>query len=52
KPENFVRIHKSFIINVNYIEKLTGNIVYINKEKIPIGKTYKNDLFKKVKPIN
>lgn len=52
KQNNFVQIHRSFIININYIEKLTGSIVYINKEKIPVGKTYKSNLFKMVKPIN
>ncbi len=49
---NFLQIHRSFIININYIEKLTGNLVYIDKQKIPVGKTYKEDLFKRVKPIN
>lgn len=52
KQDNFVQIHRSFIININYIEKLTSSIVYINEEKIPVGKTYKNNLFKMVKPIN
>jgi DNA-binding LytR/AlgR family response regulator len=48
----FIQIHRSFIININYIEKLTGNLAYINKQKIPVGKTYKENLFIKVKPIN
>ncbi|MFK7774833.1 MAG: LytR/AlgR family response regulator transcription factor [Saprospiraceae bacterium] len=52
KQENFIQIHKSFIINIDNIEKLTGNLVYINQEKIPVGKTFKQDLFEKVKPIN
>ncbi len=52
KQDCFLQIHRSFIININYIEKLTGNLAYINKQKIPVGKTYKEDLFKIVKPIN
>lgn len=52
KQENFIQVHRSFIVNIDYIEKLTGNIAYLKKCKIPIGKTYKKFLFDKVKPIN
>lgn len=52
KQDCFIQIHRSFIINISYIEKLTGNLAYVNKQKIPVGKTYKDDLFKRVKPIN
>lgn len=50
--DRFLQTHKSFIINLNYIEKITGNLVYINKQKIPVGRTFKDALFKKIKPIN
>ena len=50
--DNFVQIHRSFIVNIDYIKKLTGNIAYLEKVKIPIGKTYKKSLLDKVKPIN
>lgn len=50
--DRFLQTHKSFIINLNYIEKVTGNLVYINKQKIPVGRTFKDALFKKIKPIN
>ena len=52
ESDNFLQIHRSFIININYIEKLTGNLAYISKQKIPVGKTYKENLFKRIKPIN
>ncbi len=52
KKDHFIQVHKSFIINLNYIEKVTGNIVYINQQKVPIGKTFKETLFQKIKPIN
>ena len=50
--DRFLQTHKSFIINLNYIEKVTGNLVYINKQKIPVGRTFKDALFEKIKPIN
>ncbi|QTD36585.1 response regulator transcription factor [Polaribacter batillariae] len=52
EPDYFVQIHKSFIVNINFIDKVTGNLVYINQEKIPVGRSYKDELFDKIKPIN
>jgi len=41
---SFIQIHRSYIININNITKVQGNLVYIHEKSIPIGKTYK-DLF-------
>lgn len=39
---NFVRVQRSFIVAVNYIQKVEGNtIVLNNKMEIPLGTTYK-----------
>lgn len=46
--ELFLRTHKSYIINSSFIDKISGNIVIIDGEKIPIGRTYKKDLFDKL----
>ena len=46
--EVFVQVHKSFIINSKCIDKLSGNILYICENKIPIGRTYKQSLFNKL----
>lgn len=40
----FIRIHKSFIIALPYIDMIEGNMVLINKNKIPIGESYKSRL--------
>lgn len=42
--DQFVQIHKSYIINLEKVEKYTGTTAYIEGEKIPIGRTYKNNL--------
>jgi DNA-binding LytR/AlgR family response regulator len=43
-PANqFYRIHKSFIISVDKIESLEGNMVTINQTKLPIGNSYRQD---------
>ncbi len=44
-PANrFVRIHRSYAIAINKIEKADANDIYINNTEIPIGKTFKNTL--------
>ena len=46
-PENnFVQVHKSFIINRKFVDKLSGNLLFIKGNKIPIGRTYKQELMK------
>ena len=45
-PNNlFVRIHRSFLINVNAITTIHGNILEIGENEIPIGSSYKERLF-------
>lgn len=40
--KSFVRIHRSFIVSIEKIERIVDNKVYIKNEKIPIGSAYKN----------
>lgn len=42
--EVFLRIHKSFIININKVSSVTAAEVEIGKTSIPIGRTYKEEL--------
>jgi DNA-binding LytR/AlgR family response regulator len=44
----FVRVHRSFIINLTRINSITGNIVELDKAEIPIGANYKDNLLKKL----
>lgn len=45
-PEpQFIQIHKSFVINKDHVEKISGNEVYIHDKRIPIGRTFKAKLF-------
>lgn len=41
--QQFVRVHKSFIVSLTNIDYIEGNMVFIRKKEIPIGQTYKND---------
>ncbi len=37
----FLKVHRSFIINKNQIDRIQGNRVFINSIEIPIGSKYK-----------
>lgn len=46
---NFLRIQKSFIANLNHITGVEGNrLIMINKDKIPISKSIKPDLLRRI----
>lgn len=46
-PENqFIQVHKSYIINSQFVDKISGNTIFVNANKIPIGRTYKQELLK------
>jgi len=41
---NFLRIHKSYIINIDHIDYLERGRIVINKEYLPIGETYRESV--------
>ena len=47
-PHQFVRIHKSYIVNTAYIKKLVGNQAYLGNDTVlPIGRAYKDDFVRR-----
>ena len=48
-PDQFLRVHKSFTVNLNNMVSLTGNTINISAHKIPIGQTYKQTVIKHLK---
>lgn len=49
-PENFTRIHKSFILNLNEIKSLGSKRIMLNSgHEVPIGDMYKSNLLEKLK---
>jgi DNA-binding LytR/AlgR family response regulator len=44
--EQFLRIHRSFIVNLEKIDAYSATDVEIGKLSIPIGRNYKNDVMK------
>ena len=45
--DRFVRVSKSYIINVNYISHIDVDLIDLNGHEIPLGKSYKEDFLTK-----
>lgn len=46
--QRFVRIHRSTIINTDFIDYIEGNCVALGKNKLAIGLTYKDSLLRRL----
>jgi two-component system, LytTR family, response regulator len=43
-PDNFLRIHNSYIVNIDHLEKIVDNHVLIGKERLPVSASCKAQL--------
>ncbi|MBC7864542.1 MAG: response regulator transcription factor [Bacteroidia bacterium] len=49
-PETlFLRVHKSYIVAMNAINKIQYNQIFIGENVIPVGTTFKHEVLKRVK---
>ncbi len=48
-PEDFIRIHRSFVIAIGKIDTLDKHMVVIKGKKIPIGESYRKDFFERIR---
>ena len=45
RDNNFIRVHKSYIVNCNYIKSISSAEIYIdNEEKVPVSRSWKNEI--------
>jgi DNA-binding LytR/AlgR family response regulator len=47
-PEHFLRIHRSFIINLSHVDEVAGTHVVIGKKAIPLSKTMRSELMNRL----
>jgi DNA-binding LytR/AlgR family response regulator len=47
-PEYFIRVHNSYIINIQFITKIEENHVFISNARIPISTKYKEAFLKQI----
>ena len=48
--EKFIRVHKSFAIAKNKISFLEGNYIRVGEKDIPIGATYREEVYALIAP--
>jgi two-component system LytT family response regulator len=44
----FVRVHRSFIVNVNHIQALEDNALLVDTKHIPVGQTYLREVMQRL----
>lgn len=42
----FIRVSKSYVVNIDYVDSFDHRNVYVGESEIPIGEVYKRDFFK------
>ncbi len=47
-PSTFTRVHRSFIVNVDYVDYLEETSIIINDKNIPMGASYKDKFVRKL----
>ena len=47
-PENFVQIHRSYLVNLKHIQRVEHNHVVMGEAKIAIGKSWKDGFIKQL----
>ncbi len=45
---NFVRVHKSYLVTLDKIERIERHIIIIGDKRIPIGQTYKEMFYRRL----
>lgn len=40
---HFCQVHKSYLINIKYLKKVSGNTIYMTNVTLPLGRAYKKD---------
>lgn len=47
--KQFIRVHRSFIVNIHKIDRIDEMYLYIGAHNIPIGKTYRSEIMSQIK---
>lgn len=50
-PKLFYFVHRSYVVNLKYVNKVEGNEVVLGNIRIPIGKTQKETLLERIKNL-
>ena len=48
EASKFIRVHQRYAVNINKIDKINSEDLLINNHEIPISKSYKSALMKRL----
>ena len=46
--DEFIRVHRSYIVSISHIDSIARNEIYIGKKIIPVGDSFKNDFYQMI----
>ncbi|WP_022824389.1 LytR/AlgR family response regulator transcription factor [Hymenobacter norwichensis] len=44
----FVRVHKSYLVNLQFVERLSGNSLVVNGREVPVGSTFRAEVLRRL----
>jgi len=50
-PEHFVRIHRSYVVNLSHVDEVAGSHVVITKKAIPLSKSLRGELLNRLQTV-
>ncbi len=51
-PAEFIRVHRSYLVNLRHITQIDGGEIHIGDHRIPIGDSYRSALQEKLAVVN
>lgn len=51
-PAEFIRVHRSYIVNTRFIQRIEGTMIKIGEHEVPVGETYREEVLKRFAPVN
>jgi DNA-binding LytR/AlgR family response regulator len=47
--ENFIQTHRSYVVNVDFLENIGGNFVMVSKTEVPLSRGFRDPVMKRLK---
>lgn len=44
----FIQVHRSYVVNINHIERIIGNTLFVGEAMVPIGREYREKLYSRL----